>query len=451
MESNFHILIDASGSMGYMTGAGQKHENKYLLPDGSTRTDLTKKILLNTIFPKLSFVDSLSISTFRNEFDLDEQGKRIIINKKYKDHPVSKLYYSGYYDSKMINSIISKIENPEPGGTPLFWALSTIINEKNKDNFNIIVLSDGDANDREQFDLEVLNQIKEANKKCKIYFIGIDQKEEAQRKSKNLADKTNGFYVNLEVMNYDEAVFNNMLFEFSTTLASNALKENLKIEPVLANESLLKSTEDEIETKVVELVKEEIPFEKEIIQPESEPIDLKKQVEENAKSLQLITSQLDNIVKQISFIGREKTKDVDEFEAVEDEEKNRIIGYQCEKQLNSIFLKNNWENVNWLNQENEQSKPYDFEVTVKGVNYYIECKGSINSSKEFYLTKNEWQFYLQNRKNYRLYFVSEIDSFNPTIIRIEDLLIAMEEGKLIPCSSVNRKVKADRILFQIIS
>jgi glutaredoxin 2 len=83
------------------------------------------------------------------------------------------------------------------------------------------------------------------------------------------------------------------------------------------------------------------------------------------------------------------------------------------------------------------------------VKYYIECKGSVSNTEEFFLTKNEWQFYLQNRNNYRLYFVSDINSQNPTIHRIEDLLKDMEEGKLIPCSSVNRKVKADRILFQI--
>lgn len=446
MESNFRIIIDASGSMGYMTGAGQEHENKYLLPDGSTRTSLVKKILINTIIPKLSFSDSLTVSNFRNEFDLDKYGKRIIINGKYKDHPVSNLFYSGYYDSKMINSIISKIENPEPGGTPLFWALSTIINQKEKNNYNIIVLSDGDANDREQFDLEVLKQIKEANKKCKIYFIGIDQDEIAQKKSKNLADKTNGFYVNLNTIDYNEKMFDSLLFEWNTTITSNALKENLKISDQTIISQIEKTQIKEEKIAAVNEIKSESQETNETIQS-----DLKIQVEENTKSLKLITSQLDSIVKEIRYLRKESTEDENEFIPNEDESFNRTIGYKCEKHLNSVFIKNNWEKVNWLNEENEQSKPYDFEVTVSGINFYIECKGSINSSKEFYLTKNEWQFYLQNRKNYRLYFVSEIDSINPTIIRIEDLLIAMEENKLIPCSNVNRKVKADRILFQIIS
>lgn len=46
---NINILIDASGSMGFMEGAGVEHENKYLLPDGSTRTQLVKKILINPL------------------------------------------------------------------------------------------------------------------------------------------------------------------------------------------------------------------------------------------------------------------------------------------------------------------------------------------------------------------------------------------------------------------
>lgn len=36
METHFELLIDASGSMGYMKGS--KQEDKYLLPDKSTRT-----------------------------------------------------------------------------------------------------------------------------------------------------------------------------------------------------------------------------------------------------------------------------------------------------------------------------------------------------------------------------------------------------------------------------
>jgi len=63
METHFEILIDASGSMGYMKGS-KEYENKYLLPDGSTRTELVKKILNNNIYPKLNFLNDIEVKTF---------------------------------------------------------------------------------------------------------------------------------------------------------------------------------------------------------------------------------------------------------------------------------------------------------------------------------------------------------------------------------------------------
>lgn len=444
MSKHFDILIDASGSMGYMKGTA--HENNYLLPDGSTRTDLVKKILINSIIPKLSFAEEISISTFFGEIEYDNLGNRIALNNnRAKTKPKNQLHYNGKFNKENLVSKINLIKNPDEAGTPLAWVLHENLIKNGSLNRNIIILSDGDDSESNNFDSEVLSNsnIKE---KRKIYFIGIAQDEAAQLKSRNLAEKTNGFYVNIEILNYEEAIFNNMLFEFNTTITSNALKEQFRIGP-LVSETISKINEEKNEPKTEV---EELNIAK-TVQEETKPIDLEKQVEENTKSLQLITSQLDSIVKQISFIGKEKSNDKDEFEANEDEERNRDIGYQCEKHINSVFLKNNWDKVNWLNENTEQGKPYDFEVTVKGINYYIECKGSTSNSKEFFLTKNEWLFYLANRKNYRLYFVSEINSQNPTIHRIEDLLKDMEEGKLIPCSSVNRKVKAERILFQIIN
>ena len=458
MKEHYEILIDASGSMGYMKG--DDDENKYLLPDKSTRTDLVKKILINTLIPKLAFVNNLNILTFRRELTLNDKNEFIADVSK----PFLKYIYNDTFDENKIKTVISEIQNPEKGGTPIFGVVSSIIKKNKAEEIKLIIISDGDANDEKEFDIALLQKINSLNLKCKIYFIGIDQDEEAQKKSKNLAETTGGKYVNLGIMNYEESVFDSMLFELNTSIINNALNESLRIETSLPNKPsdiviATEKTEPIIATKE-NLITNEFVEKNEIENTEqeieeykteiSEPTDLKSQVDENTKSLKLITSQLDSIVKEISFIRKGKTTDEDEFEANEDEERNRVIGYQCEKHINSVFLKNNWEKVNWLNENAEQSKPYDFEVTVNGINYYIECKGSTSNSKEFFLSKNEWLFYLANRKNYRLYFVLEINSHNPTIHRIEDLLKDMEEGKLIPCSNVNRKVKADRILFQII-
>ncbi len=445
---HFNILIDASGSMGLFKDKDGNVDKNYLLPDGeTTRTELVKKVLINSIIPKLSFADTFEIETFSSPLVLNDFGnpKLKAGNKQYL--PKFKSVYKGDFNYEIVSKAINEIKTPVEAGTPLSWATCTTINCSKNEKVNIIILSDGDDSENKEFDSKIIETI--GSKNCKIYFIGISQNEEAQRKSKNLADKTNGFYVNLDTINYNEAVFNDMLFEFNTTITSNELKERLNIAPA-TNESISKNIEEKTEYIIEELVNEEINIEK-IVEKETEPIDLKKQVEENTKSLQLITSQLDSIVKQISFIGKEKIRDEDEFEANEDEELNRIIGYNCERYLRSHFLKQNWEKVEWLNEVSEAFLPYDFKIIDKGVTYFIECKGTTSDKKEFFLTKTEWLFYLQNRKNYRLYFVYDLTKEGLVFTRIEDLLKDMEEGKLIPCSSINRKVKADRILFQIIN
>lgn len=456
---NINILIDASGSMGFMEGAGVEHENKYLLPDGSTRTQLVKKILINSIIPKLSFVENLEINSFRQEATLDSEGQKIIVNNKVLEVPKNYSCFSGKYNFEIIKNEIEKIENPKSGGTPLFWAISMILHQKNKDDFNIIVLSDGDANDKINFDEEILRQIDICKKKCTVYFIGIDQDEESQKKSKNLAEKTNGFYVNIDLVNYSEEKFESLLFSLNATIITNGLKwyNNLNQKDLYDEHIIPLTIRDDEYDKKLEAISNNVSFKNENQSSDKKSrIDdnikvesIAEQVEFNTKSLGLIETQMQSLVKEISYLRKDKLNIEDEFVSNEDEELNKKIGYQCEQFLNSIFKTNNWEKVNWLNELNEQSKPYDFEVTVSGINYYIECKGSIKNSKEFFLTKNEWQFYLQNRNNYRLYFVSEINAANPEIIRIEDLLVDMGDGKLIPCSGVNRKVKADRILFQI--
>jgi hypothetical protein len=446
--------------MGYMHDKDGKPNLQYLLPDGiTTRTELIKKILIDSIVPKLEFANNIRISRFRQEIKLNANSKYIVDNSK----PISYSLYDGIYNFSKISTSISSLQIPDVGGTPIFGVVSSIIKNNKKSAFNIIILSDGDANDQEQFDVELLKLINNLNSQIKIYFIGIGQDKVAEIKSKNLADKTGGFYVNLDILNYHENMFDSMLFEWSTTITSNALKANLQIstplaktEPIIAISDVIEETVIEVkDIKIKEIAIHETKLETDSNEIEKQTIDeiepsaLKTQVEENTKSLKLITSQLDSIVKEISFIRKGKPTEDDEFTANEDETYNRAIGYKCEKHLFTQLLKKVWKDTNWLNEVEEQSKPYDFEIFVKGVKYFIECKGSVNSSEEFFLTKNEWQFYLKNRKNYRLYFVSEINSDSPVIIKIEDLITSMEKGELIPCSSVNRKVKADRILFQI--
>ena len=60
MDIHARILIDYSGSMGYMKGVPE-YENKTLLPDGSPRIELVKKILIEDILQLFNILISLPL------------------------------------------------------------------------------------------------------------------------------------------------------------------------------------------------------------------------------------------------------------------------------------------------------------------------------------------------------------------------------------------------------
>ncbi|WP_165749492.1 protein NO VEIN domain-containing protein [Cellulophaga sp. Z1A5H] len=480
METHFEILIDASGSMGYMRGS-KEYEYKYLLPDKSTRTSLAKKIINESFLDQLSFADFINISTFRVSIKLDPKGEKIIKSKVVVDNNGKKVnqryheyfndlkpLFKGVYDKDLIKQTINKILDPEIGGTPLCWTLSESIH-KITNKTNILVLSDGDANDKENFDDEIIELLKEKNKDCTIYFIGIDQDDIAQKKSKRLAEFTNGKYINVAAINYDKDLFDNFLFDIKTTITqeaiSAAVQQNVSIfEPQQPQSNIInpKQVVEQLQHEpIIEGIKIEtdekydsdVVSEKNNEKSESKVLDgkLEQEVANNSKSLSLISDQLKTLTGQVSYLKKAITSsDKDEFyNSDEDEEVNKITGQHCERLLFEKFKTKSWQNLDWLNEKDEQFKSYDFTAMNKEETIYIECKGTRSNSNEFALTKAEWLFYLSNKPNYELYFVRSIIGKEVEIIRFEDLLQSIEKQELLPFSAVNRKVKADRIWFQI--
>ena len=432
------ILIDASGSMGYMKGAGEEHENKYLIDNQHTRTDLAKSILVNHIIPKIDYCTSLQIDRFRNLKKLDVNGNPIIKNKRYIEYPKNINHYKGNYNKDLIVKKINSIPNPEPGGTPLRWCLLNKIHNLSSTKSNIIVITDGDgyldSNTDTDWHNAVHKRIIDSKKDIKIHIIGIAQSDVAKTKSKELCIRTKGVYTNLDSINYDASKLDGLLFSLKTNITSQVIKE--QIEPSQLNSTAVKDSI--VECKSVDVLKKEGKVSNE---------NLEERVEKNTQSLSLISNQLDNIIKLLQ--SNESINEEAIIDVIENEEYNHRIGRKAEKYLHTELLKNNWEEVLWLNEESEQYLPYDFKVINKGEVFYYECKGTASDSNEFLVTRSEWQFYLKNRKNYRLYFVSNIDSL-PSYIGFTDLLNDIEESKLIPCSSTNKKIKADRIIFQVL-
>jgi hypothetical protein len=433
MKTHFEILIDASGSMGYMKGA--KDENKYLLPDTSTRTDLVKKILANNILPNLTHAEELTITTFRGVNLYDKKGELVYyVNTK---RPVldlkTNIIYEDSFSLEKINKSIINIKNPPLGGTPLYTALIRRVYDKK--NNTILLITDGDSGDVTNFDELLINKVKKTQTTNTFFIIGIDQNEIAQKKCKRITDFTKGHYINLDTINYNNELFDSLLFELKVAITGAELDKIIAKESHDSVANIV--TEKEVKKPIIEEVKQES--------------ELEKKVAKNSASLELISTQLKNIAEELKHqrLSKKGIAVTDDFIFDEDEELNKSIGFKSEKHLLTFLKNKNWEEVIWCNEKEESGNPYDFKVLNDGKTYYIECKGSTTKKKEFFLTKNEWQFYLENRGFYRLYFISEINSLEPTIIRIEDLLTSLETKELLPFSSVNRKLKADRTIFKI--
>ncbi len=458
MDTHFEILIDASGSMGYMNG--YKDEGQYLLPDGkSTRTDLVKTILLNDIIPNLSFVDTIGIRIFRNYLQKNENGEykfktievknkegEIVKQKVHQSIPLVEPVYKGLYNLELIESRINDIKNPEPAGTPIYYALTRAITKSEKNQVKIIIISDGDSNDRVNFDEEILIQINESKKDCTIHFIGISQGDVALKKSKNLAEQTGGIYINLKALNYDKNELNVLLSKLNTSIVGNALIENIKDTQALFASTTIETAE--VERNIPGIESKEISDEQpEEEQPVSKYETLEKQIHKNTNSLEYISGQLNNILTLL----QSKNALEDEDLVVENSEYNKRIGRLAEaylfEKLYELFNNDSTE-VIWLNQKIEQGLPYDFKIKKDKEIFYYECKGSSSDLNEFQLTKNEWCFYLENRGKYRLCFVRNIE-LNAGYVRFMDLLKDMESQLLVPCSPRIKTYKADRIVFTI--
>ncbi len=185
------ILIDRSGSMGFMTGT--EHENKCLI-EGVTRISLIKKILIEQIIPTIAYADKVIIRTFRSN------AKKV--NEEIIYEPFFPLIYNGKFDLEMISKQIRSISDPPSGGTPISGAIRLAVNDlqqfPNCDR-KIILLTDGEENGGGNY----LEASKEVEKlpgiTCKIFIVGLAQDKSAEEKSYSIA---NGGYFNIKTKSF---------------------------------------------------------------------------------------------------------------------------------------------------------------------------------------------------------------------------------------------------------
>lgn len=253
MKAHLRILIDASGSMGYMKGQ-KDHENKYLLPDGSTRMELTKKILSEDFIPYLDFIHLILIHTFRKSYYYNPDGTIKGENGVALDYFDHKSIYASTFHKENIQKAISKITNPLPGGTPIFEALKKAITDfklSTLDKKIIILFTDGDSNDELEFDTKILEYLQTIKMEISIYIIGIDQDEVAEKKSKNLTEKTKGKYINLKAIDYDKKYINQMLFELKSGILTSTLNQISQPEVKINKPISLSITKEESKSETI--------------------------------------------------------------------------------------------------------------------------------------------------------------------------------------------------------
>jgi hypothetical protein len=115
--------------------------------------------------------------------------------------------------------------------------------------------------------------------------------------------------------------------------------------------------------------------------------------------------------------------------------------------------------VKWLNF-NEESKTFneswrdhDFEILDSDGNvlHYIDCKGTPRQKRTFYLTSNEWDFFIncvQNGWNYQILRVFDMETF-ANYIQIDDLWNWIEEGRVVPYLTATETIKGGRVFLTL--
>ncbi|MGV8914665.1 MAG: protein NO VEIN domain-containing protein [Kaistella sp.] len=431
MNKHLRILIDYSGSMGYMKGSSD--ENKWLLKDGSPRIDLVKKILTNDLLGDLDFFDTLNIFTFRsNPTNVQDLiYKRIYAGSEFAD----------------ASSEVRKLPVPVAGGTPLFLAYQKTSNflEKGGNNSDriLLIITDGDGNDFVNFDEKIIEHQKVTDKFWKIFVIGIDQNAEAARKSKNVCENTKGIYINLSAIAYDRNYFSKLLFEMKSSITNAILMDAVKSD---SQEDLI--VEDKLEKDSLN-TKQDVIDDNEQVSKDQYISNLEKTVESNTVAITLIGKQLELISAEIIRSNSIKFQD-DAIVIDEDPIRNAKIGRKAEEIANEYLSAKMPEIVlSWENEITESFMQYDFSFVKENLTNYIECKGTTGSEKYFYLSKNEWSFFIDNRDRYELILISELYT-NRSIHHIENLFKAILSGEVVPYSQLNRNIKNGLVYLRIV-
>jgi hypothetical protein len=116
-------------------------------------------------------------------------------------------------------------------------------------------------------------------------------------------------------------------------------------------------------------------------------------------------------------------------------------------------------NVKWLNYNevsesfHESWQDHDFEIldSYGNVLHYIDCKGTPRQKRTFYLTSNEWDFFLncvQKGWNYQIFRVFDMEN-SANYVQIDNLWEWIEAGKVVPYLTATETIKGGRVFLTL--
>lgn len=437
-ETIIEILIDESGSMGYMKGVPED-ENKYLV-DGLTRMTLIKKVMTEEIIPTIDYANQIIIRTFRNNSYVEDD--------KEIDEIVTPVIYQGSFDKQKILSVISALKDPPPGGTPITAAItaaiSDLVKHPNSDR-KIILLTDGEENGTGDYKLAAKQALELQGIPCKIFIIGIDQDEISETKSKEIA--TGGYY-NIKSKSFTNDEVKKVLAPLKTTVLQNTIQN---IKTVVGN-SQPKPLQQVQPQKIVQTVENKI----ENIKQESKKAtalqldELETKIKEQISNTQKLLSELSSLKELLRFdalleVGIDSTTltiDNEYSENVRQRSESFLYKFLCEKHGAT--------KVKWLNQTAESFSHHDFELLDENgkVIQLIECKGTSKDKPTFYLTANEWTHFLTNKEIYQIYRVFNVDG-EMNAHCIDNLHASLMNEEVVPYLLKAEILKEDRVFLTL--
>lgn len=429
-ETIIEILIDKSGSMGFMKG--HKDEGDYLI-DGQTRMTLIKKMLLDEIIPTIDYSAKISIRTFRIALETKE-GK---LNNKNEE---IESIYDGDFERNNIENAIKNLKDPPLGGTPIAEALNVAFNNLKKyTNWDrkIILLTDGEENGNGNY-LETLKNLKNTEGlNCQVFIIGIAQNDQAQ---KNVQKYATGGYYNLQSKDFEKVEIKKALKPLKTAVLKDSIKNYQNQGSNFKNEKL---KEEVLKNKIQDI--------------ENEEYDEFKNFEDEIKGYILkgesLLKKFSDLKDRIRLQNLIDNQDIDSTTLTIDSDYSEEIKDKSEKYIYKILCKKyGSEKVQWQNEKEESYNQFDFIILDenKGILKYIDCKATAKQKPTFYLTNFEWEFFLKNKNQYEIYRVYNLDN-EPEFYHIENLMEEISYGKVVPYLKKPEILKENRVFLTILN